>query len=51
VSDQQIFDAVERGRIAGVKEFAERLRSRLTGVGVHNAIDCVEKEMVGGKGD
>jgi hypothetical protein len=47
VSDKQIFDAVERGRIAGVKEFAERLRKRVSGVGVHNAIDCVEKEMVG----
>ena len=49
MSDQQIFDAVERGRIAGVKEFAERLRKRVSGVGIHNAIDCVEMEMVGDK--
>lgn len=30
-----------------IQEFAERLRKRVSGVGVHNAIDCIEREMVG----
>jgi hypothetical protein len=51
VSDQQVFDAVERGRVAGIKEFAARLRKRVKDVGLRNAIDCVEMEMVGGKND
>ena len=30
-----------------IKEFADKLKSRVKGVGVHSAIDCVEMEMVG----
>ena len=28
-----------------IQEFAERLRNRVTGIGVHSAIDCVLQEM------
>ena len=42
----EISSAYERGRSEAIKEAFARLRKRVSGVGVHNAIDCIEKEMV-----
>lgn len=38
---------VSLARVVAIKEFADKLRTRVSGVGTHSAIDCVLKEMVG----
>ena len=42
-----IISRAPKAKSEAIKEFADKLRTRVSGVGTHSAIDCVLKEMVG----